>query len=94
MTSCHLCNISYRLGEPVPFYSKTQALGDNKQVVEAFQTIRGNCEAVGMDLEESTYQMGRVLELDPETEQFIGDDEANAMLTRDYRAPFVVPNEV
>src|SRR5262249_12299258 len=33
---CHLGNISYRLGEKVPFNSSTQRLGDNKQVVEAF----------------------------------------------------------
>ncbi len=91
---CHLGNISYRLGEQVPFNAKTQALGENKQIVDSFQTIRANCEAVGMDLAESTYQMGRVLEIDAAAERFIGDDEANAMLTRDYRAPFIVPTEV
>jgi hypothetical protein len=37
------------------------------------------------------------LRFDPETEQVIGDEEANRLLCdgdRGYRAPFVVPAEV
>jgi predicted dehydrogenase len=40
------------------------------------------------------YQTGRVLTFDPVTETFPGDAEANAMLSRKYRAPFVVPDKV
>jgi hypothetical protein len=40
------------------------------------------------------FRLGRVLEFDPATETFKGDEEANAMLTRAYRAPFVVPETV
>jgi predicted dehydrogenase len=40
------------------------------------------------------YQTGRVLTFDPVTETFPGDTEANAMLSRKYRAPFVVPDKV
>ncbi len=40
------------------------------------------------------YRLGRALEFDPETMTFPHDAEANAMLTREYRAPFVVPNRV
>lgn len=36
-------------------------------------------------------RLGRSLDFDPEKEQIVGDDEANAMLTRKYREPFVVP---
>lgn len=36
-------------------------------------------------------RLGRQLKFDPQTEKFTGDSEANAMLTRKYRAPFVVP---
>jgi hypothetical protein len=38
--------------------------------------------------------VGRVLSLDPRTETFVGDAEANALLRRDYRKPFVVPETV
>jgi hypothetical protein len=37
------------------------------------------------------YRLGRTVNFDPASETFAGDEEANAMLTRDYREPFVVP---
>ena len=39
-------------------------------------------------------RLGRKLHIDPATESFVDDTEANAMLKRDYRAPFVVPDQV
>ena len=36
-------------------------------------------------------QVGPVLTFDPQSETFPGNDAANAMLTREYRTPFVVP---
>jgi predicted dehydrogenase len=91
---CHLANISYRLGSPVPFDSSRQALGDNKQVVESFETIRENLKAVGMKLQESTYILGRHLTFDPAGEKFVGDSEADALLTREYRSGFEVPDSI
>jgi len=40
------------------------------------------------------YRVGRVLNFDPKTERFIGDTEADQLLTRTYRGPFVVPSQV
>ncbi len=40
------------------------------------------------------YRLGRTLTFDPATMRFPGDAEANAMLTREYRAPYVVPDRV
>ncbi len=40
------------------------------------------------------YRLGRKLHINPSTESFINDAEADAMLTRNYRAPFVVPAKV
>ena len=37
---------------------------------------------------------GRKLYFDGKTETFIGDDEANALIKRKYREPYVVPEEV
>jgi predicted dehydrogenase len=41
-----------------------------------------------------SYRLGRSLEFDPVTMKFPHDSEANAMLTREYRAPFIVPEKV
>ena len=40
------------------------------------------------------YRLGRTLEFDPETMKFKHDEEANVMLTREYREPFVVSEKV
>ena len=47
--------------------------------------------ALDLDWTKTTYQMGVKLDFDPEKEEFIGNDPANQLLTRDYREPFVVP---
>jgi predicted dehydrogenase len=39
------------------------------------------------------YRVGRGLTFDGAKERFVGDDEADALLTRQYRAPFVVPEK-
>jgi predicted dehydrogenase len=93
---CHLANISYRLGEKVPFNDKARTLGDNRYVVETFHNLQENMRAVGVKLQDTTYQLGRVLSFDPKNEHFVGEgaDQANPMLTRSYRKPFVVPEKV
>ena len=42
----------------------------------------------------TAFRLGRVLTFDPKTERYVGDDEANALLKRKYRAPYVVPEKV
>ena len=40
------------------------------------------------------YRLNRVLEFDPSTEKFVNDKEADKMLTRDYRAPYIIPETI
>ncbi len=47
-----------------------------------------------MHLGNIAYRLGRTLEFDPETLSVKGDEEANRMFARDYRAPYVVPENV
>jgi predicted dehydrogenase len=93
---CHLANISYRLGERVPFNEQAKRLGDNHEVVETFENLQQNLKAVGVRLEETNYQLGRTLTFDAQSERFTGEGagEANNLLTRVYRKPFVVPQKV
>ena len=41
-----------------------------------------------------SYRVGRTLYFDPETMRIKGDNEANRMLTKEYREPYVVPKKV
>ena len=69
-------------------------LGDDPRVVEVYDTIEGNLEAAGVDLSMTDYKLGPVLEIDQATERFTNHDEANELLSRKYRDPWVIPNEV
>jgi predicted dehydrogenase len=91
---CHLGNVSYLLGTPQPFSKKAEAFGDDK---EAAQTLAGMVEHLkinGVPLDQTTYQVGRKLTLDPKAETFLGDPQATRLLTREYRKGFEVPQKV
>jgi predicted dehydrogenase len=40
------------------------------------------------------YRTGRVLTFNPESESFVNDPEADKMLSRNYRSPYIVPENV
>ncbi len=56
--------------------------------------LEGHISATLCHLANASYRLGRSLSFDPEKENFGADNEANAMLTRDYRDGFVVPEKV
>ncbi|MFT5465184.1 MAG: putative dehydrogenase [Verrucomicrobiales bacterium] len=91
---CHLGNIAMRVGEEVPFSEKPKHLGDNPQVAESWDQISSNLEGAGVDLGMTNYQIGPVLEIDQANERFTNNDEANKLLSRDYREGWAIPNEV
>lgn len=45
-------------------------------------------------LANTSYRVGRSLKFDEAARKFIGDEEANRLLTRNYRKPYVVPEKV
>jgi predicted dehydrogenase len=45
-------------------------------------------------LANTSYRLKRTLKFDDATRKYIGDEEANKMLTRNYRKPYVVPEKV
>jgi len=44
-----------------------------------------------VDFGQTPLKFGYNLAVDPATQSFIGNADANALVTRDYRAPYVVP---
>ena len=91
---CHLGNISYRLGEAAPVDSVKKAFGDDSTVQKAVGTILTETAEALPELKNPQWTLGPTLEFNPATEQFVGNEKANALLTRDYRAPYVVPKNV
>ena len=59
---------------------------------DAFAQTKAYLKSLG--LSPAAFRVGRALTLDPKTETFESDPEANALLRRDYRKPFVVPEQV
>lgn len=56
--------------------------------------LEGHMSTVMCHLANISYRVGRELEFNGHAECFIDDDEANSHLTRKYRYPFVVPENV
>ncbi len=54
----------------------------------------GALSAACCHLANISYRLGRKLAIDPAHQRFLNDDEANRMLTRNYRAPYIVPERV
>ncbi|MCL2745122.1 MAG: hypothetical protein FWE67_14860, partial [Planctomycetaceae bacterium] len=91
---CHLGNISYRLGEVAPVASVKSAFGNDEIVQKAVSAVMKNTTDALPGLENPQWTLGPKLAFDPTKEQFVGNAKADALLTRDYRAPYIVPKNV
>jgi predicted dehydrogenase len=87
---CHLANISYRLGMDAPFKSEDSPFPGHPAASEYMGRMREHLKDKGVKLEEATYRVGRVLKVDAASETIVGDEEANQLLTRNYREGFAV----
>ena len=93
---CHIGNISYRLGAPASpdaIQRQLAQLEVHDSVRETFERTRSHLAENDVDLEKSPLTLGSLLRIDPEREAFLDDGRADALLTRAYRRPFVVPAE-
>jgi hypothetical protein len=88
---CHTGNISYRLGQRKSPGEIKEALKSDSVALEAVARMEQHLAANGVDLGKTPETLGVVLKMDSATERFIGNDDANKLLTREYRKPFVVP---
>jgi predicted dehydrogenase len=93
---CHVGNISYRLGRPSSPDEIKKELGSLKvhdKVMETFERTRKHLADNNVDLEKSKLTLGPLLRLDSDKEKFLDNRMADALLTREYRKPFIVPVE-
>ncbi len=89
---CHLGNVSYQLGAEVPFNKPADALGNDKAVGKAFESMKRHVAKAGkVKLDEATYHLGRKLTFDAAAEKFVGDAEANQRLAGPRREGYIVP---
>jgi hypothetical protein len=65
-------------------------------MLDSFNRMLEHLAANQVDLEKEPITMGPMLTMDPQKEQYIGEnsDMANMFLKRNYREPFVVPENV
>jgi predicted dehydrogenase len=91
---CHVGNISYRLGQPHAPEEIREAIKGNTDLAEAVGRMEQHLTANQVDLLKSPATLGEVLNMDPKGERFLDKPAANQLLTREYRAPFVVPEKV
>ncbi|WP_166819933.1 Gfo/Idh/MocA family protein [Thalassoroseus pseudoceratinae] len=92
---CHLGNISMRMGEMVTAKEAEARLSDDSELAETYDRFSAHLRENGVDLSQNKMHFGPMLEIDPESEEFIGEHAraANPWLTREYRKGFEVPSE-
>jgi predicted dehydrogenase len=92
---CHLGNISYRMGQQVAGTTKPDVLARHEEIGKSWERIQETVKgSLGLDISQGAYQLGPMLKFDPAAEKFVGDSQADMLLTRLYRKPFAVPQQV
>jgi predicted dehydrogenase len=91
---CHTANISYRLGRTGSPEAIRDAIRNLPEVQEMLGRMEEHLAANRVNLQQTPVVLGRLLRMNPRRKTFRGDREANALLTREYRPPFVVPKRV
>jgi predicted dehydrogenase len=93
---CHLGNIPYRVGKEMLAGEITEQIKSNSQASEAFERMKDHLAKNEVDLAKTKIVYGPSLQFDSKTERFTGElsAEANKYVSREYRAPFVVPETV
>ena len=96
-------NISYPEGPEIPdlegpevghFQNFIDCVRSRKREDLNWEVKQGHLSTSRCHLPNIAYRVGRMLEFDPQSEKFADDEAANALLTRKYREPYVIPDPV
>ena len=93
---CHLGNISYRLGAAARPEAIREAMRGDRDGVEAFGRFTEHLAVHGIELTRTPAVLGPWLSVDSAAELLTGlhAAEANVLVRREYRSPFVIPEKV
>ncbi|HEV57464.1 MAG TPA: Gfo/Idh/MocA family oxidoreductase, partial [Phycisphaerales bacterium] len=90
---CHMGNVSHRVGRRASLEQVRRAVAGNAYLTESVERLEQHIRANEVDLETTPLILGADLAMDPKREVFTGplSEQANRLVRRDYREPFVVP---
>jgi predicted dehydrogenase len=97
---CHLANISYRLGHSLSGGALKESIAHRPELTEAFGRFQDHLSSNGVSIDVAPTVMGPWLDFLNDKEQFASLETydagfwANRLLKRDYRPPFIVPENV
>lgn len=90
---CFMGSVSHRLGEKKRAREIAEFVAGRELLAHSFDRMASHLRANDVDIDdEATITQGAMLELDTDSEMFVGNDAANELRTREQRAPFVVPD--
>lgn len=92
----HVSNIAWRVGSEMTPQQVEESLGTTDLHRETLDRYASYLDERGVDLDESSWVCGPKLTFDSEAMRFTGtmNDAANALVRREYRDGFEVPEEV
>ncbi|MDF1851450.1 MAG: Gfo/Idh/MocA family oxidoreductase [Verrucomicrobiales bacterium] len=92
---CHTGLISHRLGVRMSNDEILESIKSDSTLTDRYQSMADHLGANGVAIDEKKVVLGPMVKFNPETEWAEGngdlDEPANRLATREYRAPFVVP---
>ena len=91
---CHTANISYVLGKKAAPGEIREKIKGNSEALDSFERMSEHLKANNVDIANEQLAIGEFLKMDPQKERFIGNAKADKLLTREYRAPYIVPEKV
>jgi hypothetical protein len=88
---CHMSNISYLVGEKKPAAEILASVAGHDPLCDSVDRMVAHLRANEIDVDGPTITAGVWLDMDPATEQFTNSPDANGLVRRHDRKPYVVP---
>jgi len=91
---CHTGNISHHLGQKADQGAIREKIKADKEASDSFDRVVEHLKKNDVNIDQEKLVLGEFLKMDPKTEKFVKNPAADKLLTREYRAPYVVPEKV